>query len=478
MAAVAAIPGLLASMSGTTAAVAASAAVATTVAANSTSLASAANAANAAKPSMMNNLKVIGMWILIIGVIAGLIYGLYELFLYTKGEFDTIPTCENIENTAKIQEAKISKAATELSASRSAMGTGTADVGLDASGSPLAENENALINFAVLGVRSTGYLGPKDSGVFRPAAATNYAFLCGARVFVLDIDYLEADKSTPVLVYRDNVGNLRSNNIGRISEVAATMATFNTSDPIIVVLNILRVPGQDQNPASTEALKFMMKISKALKPIHPRILKDINGNNATGQRMASSLFLFPVSTYQGKIILLTNQDTTGFTKPPSTMPSIQVDENLHIFVNARLYPITPNKSGDTPPSGTAARMESVQYYTSMSPDDKKAMPMSNTKSQWNIAMNPVDPMLGEPSKADIDLLHKTLGVQCIPTNFFNLENIIGSVFFTSDYFKKFSYRPKPKAIRYVATAPLVSAPPAPQTNTGGGFLDATSARNA
>lgn len=465
-AAVAALPGVLASMSGTTAALAA-----TVAAANSAAL------GVAAKPSFIETLKVIGMWILIIGAVSGLLYGLYELFLYTKNEINTMPTCKNIENTAKIQEAKISKAATELSASRSAMGTGTADVGLDASGTPLTEQENALINFAVLGVRSTGYLGPTDKGVFRPAAATNYAFLCGARVFVLDIDYLEADKGTPVLVYRDGAGNLRSNNVGRISEVAATMATFNTTDPIIVVLNILRVPGPDGNPASTEALKFMMKVARALKPIQPRILKEINGTNMTGQRMASALFLYPVSNYQGKILLLTNQDTDGFNKPPSTMPAISADENLHLLVNARLYPSVVESAGATPANGEAPRINKVSYYTNI-PKDRQPGAIAETKSQWSIAMDATNPMMPEPAKADIDLLHKTLGVQCIPTNFFNLDNIIGSPFMSAGYFKKYSYRPKPKGIRYSATPPLVSAPPARETNAGGGMLNAASARNA
>jgi hypothetical protein len=472
MAAIAAIPGVLASMSGTTAAVAAAAT--TVVAANAGKVANAvANAANSvAKPSFLDNLKTVGMWTAIIVVVGAVLFGLYELFLYTKSQWDSMPTCTNINNTAAKQEAKVSKAATEIHASRSTLGTpdNLSIEPANTTPSPLAENEDVLANFAVLGIRSTGYLGPKDAGVFRAAAATNYAFLCGVRVFVLDIDYVATDPKTPLLVYRDTAGNLRSNNVGSIKEVADTMATFNTTDPIIVILNIIRVPGPPNNPASTEALKFMMKIAKALKAIQPRILDNINGNNAKKQGLGTSLFLYPVSGYSGKIVLLTNQDTTGFEKPPSTMPQILPDENLNLIVNGRLWPsvssgAATNSADTTPP----ARYNSVSYYTSI-PTDRQAAAIEETKHQWSIAMN-LNPMDPEPSRADIDLLHKKLGVQCIATNLFNLDNIVGSQFLTADYFKKFSYRPKPKATRYVSTAPIVSAPPAAATNTGGGFIN-------
>jgi hypothetical protein len=329
-------------------------------------------------------------------------------------------------------------------------------------------DEQALSNFYVLGCRLTGYIGPQEmNGIFATKEATLLALRAGARVLVLDIDYLEKEKTIPRLVCRNRAGYLLSNNTGAISDVADAIAefkarSFSPSDPIIVVLNVLRLPGETK---SAESLTFMENIARGLGSIMPHVLRQTPKGTYYGRRMEDVLFRQKITDFDNKVIILTNADTTGFRSPPQTY-TVNVKANLDNLVHARIY---SNKSGEVETGIiVGARMDTPIFYTDL-PDDRRKTYSDAAMKEFTIAMTD-DAMPELPTTGRLDALRQ-LGVQCIPVNIFAAcAAATTAPIYSEKYFKSTSYIVKDATLRYKEDKVITVAAPSPSQNTNGGRI--------
>ena len=154
--------------------------------------------------------------------------------------------------------------------------------------SPFSSNQDCLANYQVLGVRMTGFLGPFDNGFFHPQEAVKLASEAGARLFVLDIDYIDSCANRtgqyfPRLVARDiknrnrieettNSPQCQSQQTSNIRQTAQAIKDFALSpmnpqnqEPIIIVLNFLRIPPGGKK--SSQVLDYYSAVAQALEPL-------------------------------------------------------------------------------------------------------------------------------------------------------------------------------------------------------------------
>ena len=252
------------------------------------------------------------------------------------------------------------------------------------------EDERALLNFAVLGCRVTGYLGPRMNGVFSEERAVEAAIQMGCRLLVLDIDYLDSRPSRPVLVCRDDVGNLLSNNTGSISKVAASIIAYTRkqrgagTDPILVLLNIHRLPGTQ--PKGRQALQFMSEIARQLAPMYQYLLRSIEEGDAQQQRLQDILFKLPITRFENQVILLTNVDTSGFRDRDE---EFEPQRDLDLLVNARVFTNEDKalKNFQFPDASVpaAAVANTWSYYTTIPPANYTSE-IEKTRNTFSIAM--------------------------------------------------------------------------------------------
>ncbi len=344
--------------------------------------------------------------------------------------------------------------------------------------------ERALLNFAVLGCRVTGYMGPRMNGVFAETEAIEAALKMGCRLFVFDIDYMDKKPSQPVLVCRDENGNMLSNNKGSIENAAASLVAFTRkqraagTDPILVVLNIQRLPGPEGNPKSRQALQYMSEVARQLAPMYPYLLKSTEEGDAQQQRLQDVLFKLPITRFENQIVLMTNADTSGFADSDETF---EPQRDLNLLVNARVF----SNSGGTlrnysaPISSTpaAAVANTIKYYLEVPPQNYSSE-VETTRNIWSMAMAPA---LDEaPTGEQLEVLVNKLGVQGIVVHPFpnvdgkfrakdEQENMATGLY-SKSFFGEYGYIPKPGSLRYKEPDAIVVPPADPKLNANGGML--------
>jgi hypothetical protein len=397
-----------------------------------------------------------------------------------------------------------------VNALSSAVAGGTAQ-GFENQSDSYSESDSALINYNVLGCRLAGYLGPgikkgEDSfGTFSEKFAVDKALEMGARVFVLDIDYLEDKPANPVLVARDLKGNLMSvapedsrdkgpfKNVGSIRKCTiaiadAIKASRNTDDPVICILSFLRIPGG--NPRSAEGLRYLQEVYKMCEPLIPFILSSNINGTYMHRRKESDLFLSPKSYYKNSIIMLTNVDTTGFTLERMPDGVDLADGDLDKIIHARLYSSLDNsdlKLYELAKNGVvgSAYANTISYYMTI-PQDKVGYESDITRKNWSIAMTP-EFEDSTPDQKTLETLHNKLGVQCVPVNMFHVPNgaenkdksidIAKIPIFSLKWFKNTSFKLKPRDLQYEKPVVKTLETPSSQMNSGGGYAQTPSARN-
>jgi hypothetical protein len=346
------------------------------------------------------------------------------------------------------------------------------------------EDERALLNFAVLGCRVAGYLGPRMNGVFAEEAAVESAIKMGCRLFVLDIDYLDAKPSKPVLVCRDENGNLLSNNTGSIQKVAASLIAYTRrqrgagTDPILVLLNIQRLPGGQ--PKGRQALQFMSEIARQLTPMSQYLLRSTDEGDAQQQRLQDVLFKLPITRFENQVILLTNVDTSGFRDREAG--EFEPQRDLDLLVNARVFTnedkALNNYQFPTDSSPATAVANTWSYYTTIPPANYNNE-IEKTRHTFSIAM--MRALGPPPSPEDVDTLVNKLGVQGIIVHPFpNVDQFavaeekkqLAAGVYSPSFFESFSFIPKAGILRYKQPTAIVVPPADPKLNANGGLLTA------
>ena len=350
--------------------------------------------------------------------------------------------------------------------------------------------EQMLINFHVLGCSLTGYLGPMNGGFFDADIAVQYAVKAGCRAFVLDIDFVEqcmsCDQTTynPYLVVRKGTGAGNENsdylvnwngdlckNINQttVDGVCTAINRYafsnqscqNSTDPVIIVLNFLRMPDLTDR-CSLKNLNYYSQVAKALQVFGTRLYQQAANGNYFRQLQPDQLLLNKITDYNGKVLIFNNADTTGFD--PSicnNVPKYEPKDDLNYYTNLQLHysmkqlGVTDNNTGN-------GILDSADEYLNIPPRES-AVSKLNTTNKWTICLpsNPLKPV----SESTFTSITNTFGVHCVPITLFDTSN---DFMFSTTYFEKYSFRPKPKELRRAAPKAIIPAiPNLDQYNAGG-----------
>jgi hypothetical protein len=357
-----------------------------------------------------------------------------------------------------------------------------ASKGLTEAVKDIPEDQRLLINTHVRTTRLCGYLGPFSNGVYDGTTATRLALNSGARCIIMEIDMDE--NQLPVLTYRDITGVRMALNSTTLSVVAKHIQEYGFSqgdqgcpadvanDPLILVLYFARAPSQADKPKAY--LQFLGKVARELQPLRQSILAITPQGDYRRQGLESQLFFTPVSLLMGRVIIVTNADTSGFRNLSRVGLNevLTEQDDLDLLVHARAYtPQSPSGLGITSQALTSVKpavMLTTPYYWSATPPDRVVEQQTATKQFWTIAMEPVATSSNSPDAATLKKLYETYGVQSVPFVLFDAEETVRP--FLEPYMKGTSWRAKPELIRFVPPAPIPVKKAQPETNARGGAI--------
>lgn len=338
--------------------------------------------------------------------------------------FSHVPksTPQTIDNTILIQEKFFKDAIMSLGDTPSKSVT---DVLVSSDKGPytMEDRYTALVNWRPMTVRLSGYLdgtnGPQH-GVFDLTDSSsgvganisiNIALRAGARAFVFDIDYKDDSPCVPFITGA-SVNSLNTGSIlGACNCLSRAFKTYNNKDPILIILNIVRHPNENQNPYQLN--NFLQGIAKGLLPLAPNHLGSTEYGIFHNCASEAHLFTSQITQYQNKFIVLTNYDTSLIT------PTADPRNNLHFWTNARLWqdPVsTSGQSGPTPVAATPpyAQIGVLSDYINMTNDEqtKYASPNNATGSfsRFTVALAPIKDSV-EYKK--LNTLVNKMGIQCV-----------------------------------------------------------------
>jgi hypothetical protein len=348
---------------------------------------------------------------------------------------------------------------------------------------PVQQN---FVNFYALGCRYPGYIGPMNEGYIDPDIGIQTAVKAGCRVFVLDIDYLDdcteaATKYFPRLVVRDSQGKIvikysgnlpfcnteSSSNLATICEkinfYAFASSSQQSTDPVVIVLYFLRQPPGSYK--SQTVLDYYSHVAKALKPFKDRILtNELTGGTFYRQKQENRLLINKITDYNGKVLIFSNANTSGFRENQTYSPM----EDLDYLVNLRLsytqtqLGVTSNDSGSS-----FGILQTVEDFTVIPPDRSDEV-VEHTKLKWTICL-PKDPLAPVSSQVYQDIT-KTFGVNCVPAVLF--DPMANDFMFSDPLFKTYGFQPKPEPLRYIKPPIVTPAQPNPSTDAKQGMLRA------
>jgi hypothetical protein len=350
----------------------------------------------------------------------------------------------------------------------------------------MPDAEQCFVNFYSLGCRFTGYIGPMNEGYWDPDLAIQLAVAAGVRTFVLEIDYLdecqgETTKFFPRIVVRDAQNKMRikynsnrpicnspqHSNIRDVCEkinfYAFASGCQNASDPVTIVLYFLRQPPGSYK--SKTVLDYYSNVAKALAPFQNRLLNnELEGGTYYRQSQEGRLLINKITDYNGKVLIFSNANTMGFRESQLYSPAEDLDflTNLRLMYTQTKLGVTDNGSGA--PFGILETAEDFMII----PSDRAEEVADATKLRWTICFSK-DPSQSV-TKDTYNKITSTFGVNCVPVLLF--DTAANQYMFQDNTFKKYSYIPKPEALRYTKPPVVVPAEPNPSTNANGGILRA------
>jgi hypothetical protein len=350
----------------------------------------------------------------------------------------------------------------------------------------MPEAEQCFVNFYSLGCRYTGYIGPMNEGYFDPDLAIQLAVNAGCRTFILEVDYLdeckgESVKYFPRLVVRDAQNKLRikynsnlplcnsptQSNIRDVCEkinyYAFASGCQNASDPVVIVLYFLRQPPGSYK--SKTVLDYYSNVAKALSPFQNRLLNnELDGGTYYRQSQEGRLLINNIKEYSGKVLIVSNANTTGFRESQLYSPN----EDLDFLTNLRLM-YTQSKLGVTETGTTApfGILETAEDFMVVPPDRTDEVAEA-TKLRWTVCFSQ-DPSLSVTPEI-YNKITSTFGIHCVPVLLFDTKN--NEYMFTDKTFKTYSFIPKPEPLRYIKPPVVIPAEPNPSTDAKQGMLRA------
>lgn len=406
-----------------------------------------------------------------------ILYFSYETYNYLKQSFSRREGFEGMLTTSSEITSQVNAISTTLKSLSVAQRIPT---------SPLQSNQECLANYQVLGARMTGFLGPFENGFFNPQEAVKLASEAGARLFVLDIDYIDtcsqrSEQYFPRLVARDiknrnrieettNSPQCQTQQTSNIRQTAQAIKDFALSpmnpqsqDPVILVLNFLRIPPGGRK--SREVLDYYSAVAQALEPLYQDMLHNEPSGNYSRQKLEGNILTAPLEQFSRKVIIASNTDLTGFrdeTVSYSSRADLDYLTNLSLYYNQSREGATQQAQGQV--FGILEKVDDYQII----PEDRIDDQVEKSKLRFTVLL-PNDPGKSVTEKQYSKAM--ALGVNCIPLAIWDTKDAL-KLFYTQQRFYSASWRAKPDNIRYTKPQPIIPATPSSQLNSNGGFLRA------
>jgi hypothetical protein len=377
-----------------------------------------------------------------------------------------------------LTEAQIADAATRVNDNAAKLGqlqAGLAAVGLtegfqDCPVQVTATKEEVkLISLQPFSIKHAGFKGVPStdgtlvqSGFFDEVDAVAAALKAGIRTFVLQIDYLETDRTAdgfpaaeePCLLVKDSAGTLLSTNAGSIRKVCQSLkdTAFSATlpqkdDPVLVILYIVRTPVSDvENPV--RYLEYLSKIAAQLEPLKSHQLALTENGDFTKQENENDLLTLPFTNFSRKFIIATNADTSAFRRQEALGLTIETLNNLDFWSNIRIYKTSPTASlGITrsPPTGVTPNfilLSSGEVTTALSTPDSTSILSANLKNKFSMMLP--DP-LTNPDTVVVNKALDQLGINIIPLDIFTFSS--GQTMASAIPWKTNTWKLKPGLLR-------------------------------
>jgi hypothetical protein len=408
--------------------------------------------------------------ILLSGIVAAMTY-LDKRRIYSN--------LSNVERIQGLQSAKL----TDYLATSAKNKPGLLQEGFQAAEEPVEPDERLLVNYAPLMVNQPGFLGPLKDGVYREEEGVRLALQAGARAFVIPIDFhqdpnfkapLFPKEGDPCMLYRDKAGTLRSINSGSIEKVAKALADLafsdlfaNKNDPILLILYVVRAPNPDTE--TKRYVQYLSKVAQQLKPLLPYHLGQNSLGDFSRQKKQNEVLTMPLDMLQKRVLIFCNADTSAFRNLKGIgLPPLPPDQDLDFLVHIRMFKESNNELGIT---GIATEkiiprgwIEPISYFTIIPPNQYKTV-VDKTKMRWTLALLPPDG--SEVTIDKVKMLLDTMGVQGVPLLLADATDTTKQIL---DLWTKNSWRPKPKALRFVVPKPVEPKVPSVKMDANQGQL--------
>lgn len=358
------------------------------------------------------------------------------------------------EVTANVGDTLNPGAAAATSTSPSPPGT----EGFQVAPQPSNVSQAKLVDTQPLAIKHAGAYTTGENGQtkFDAVQATQNALKAGFRTFVLQIDYIDAQKDLskfgeprdPILILRDSTGALRSENSESIEKVAEAIASMafsstypNSTAPVLLYIHVLRAPSPLRQP--DDYLNFMSKIAAGLKPLAPFHLGLTPLGDFHRQKMESELLKVPLSFLQGQVVILSNADTSLFQNKTLNRQRFNPIDDLDYWVNMRVY-LGMDEGGlgitQMPEKGTSPA--AVVYTMVNALGQSETTVGTYNKTRFSIAM---PTPTANPTQAQLTSLLGR-GFNLVPINIFG--DTIPVIQALSAKYSNRSWNEKPVALQY------------------------------
>jgi hypothetical protein len=323
-------------------------------------------------------------------------------------------------------------------------------------------DQSLFLDVQPLSIKDTGFLGPYPRGRYKEDVATANVLKAGCRFLTLQIDYTDSKMDlslfeapdVPTLLVRGPDSVLLSKNSGDIKDVVSTIVNVgfnpiapNNTLPIIIYLHIVRAPSVVNKPEVY--LDFLSSIADSLQPIAPYHLGLTPIGNFTRQKMSEELLTTPLNQLEGKIIIMSNADTSLFRRTSVNKTKYAPSKDLDFWVNMRVYLDTADDlNGITQLADTSVAPSAVlvdlKRVLALSTINKEAFAMKG-KQRFVIAMGE---RTANPSPEQVAMALNRLGVNVIPIDIFTPDDR-DILLLTNEYRNK-TFQQKPANLQYIS----------------------------
>jgi hypothetical protein len=370
---------------------------------------------------------IIGL--LVVAIIGGIGYLIYKYVLQPR--LIERPTTANMKRILQSQKVALNKLY-ELQDRRKPLPV-------------LAENQNFLVNYHLLGQQDAGYFGPFKNGIYSENNSIPLSVSCGANMYILNI--YEND-GIPILKSYDSNRIKVSLNDGSVSAAINAIkanafvdtiegrANIMKDHPCIIYLKFDTMPSK----------KCAEAVANALYSIKSSLLTTNEKGDFTHRRGDASLFLLKPADVARKIIIITNMDTDGFNKKVAD----NMRPDLDYYINGRVWKY--NELSVDPKNKSIYEI-SYSYLNSLNDDGIQALQRDSRVKYFIVT--------GEPTVDGIKKA-KEYGVQGI-TGFVFESDPLQTEFMKGAFAKQ-------DTLRYVMQEPIKIEPASKKMNANGGII--------